>query len=57
MNGLIVIFISFIIAGIVRVILRKKKECIMAKFIPQLVMLTGGLIGAYIFIEGNLSVG
>jgi len=29
----------------------------MAKFIPQLVMLTGGLIGAYIFIEGNLSVG
>ena len=57
MNSLIVILTSFVVAGILRVILRNKKECMMAKFIPQLVMLTGGLISAYIFVEGNWNIG
>lgn len=55
MTGLIVILISFVLAGVVRVILRKKEECMMAKFIPQLIMLSGGLIGAYLFLQDNWS--
>jgi len=56
MLSLIVIIISFLIAAILRVILRSKRDCILAKFIPQLIMLGGGLIGAYLFIQDNWSL-
>lgn len=53
MIGLVVILISFILAGTLRVILKKKTDCVMARFIPQLVMLGGGLLGAYLFLQEN----
>lgn len=55
MTGLIVILLSFLIAAIVRVILKKKNDCTIVKTIPQLIMLGGGLIGAYLFLQDNWS--
>ena len=55
MAGIIVILISFVVAGILRVVLKRMDECMMAKFIPQLIMLCGGLIGAYLFLTDNWS--
>ena len=55
MLGFSVLIGSFILAGVVRVILKKLDECMMASFLPQLIMLVGGIIGAYLFLQDNWS--
>lgn len=53
MSGLLIILISFVLAIIVRKIAMIKNECMMAKFLPQLILLVGGLYGGYVFIAEN----
>jgi len=53
MNGLLIILLSFIISIIVRKVAMMKNECMMAKFLPQLIMLVGCLYGGYVFILEN----
>ena len=53
MEGLLIIIFSFSLAIGVRQIAIKKKECIIAKFLPQAIMILGGLYGGYIFLLGN----
>jgi hypothetical protein len=38
---------------IVRAIARKKEECMIAKFLPQLILMVGGLLGSYLFLIEN----
>jgi len=50
MIGFIVLISSFILAIITRVILRKKDNCLMAKVLPYIIMIFGGVIGSYLYI-------
>lgn len=56
MSGLLIILGSFILAIVVRKLAMMKNECMMAQFLPQLIMLVGGLYGGYIFISHNWSL-
>ena len=50
MVGFIVLVSSFVLAIIIRVILRKKENCVMAKVLPYIIMILGGVIGSYLYI-------
>lgn len=53
MLGITVVLCSFILAIIVRTIARKKEECMIAKFLPQVILIGGGLFGSYLFLLDN----
>lgn len=55
LTGILIIFSSFFLSLAIRALLRKREECTMAKVLPQLIMLIGGMIGAVIFMYDNFN--
>ena len=53
MEGLLILISSFVLSIIVRRIAIKKEECKVAKLLPQLIMILGGLYGGYVFLLEN----
>ena len=53
MEGLLILISSFLLSIIVRKIAIKKEECKIAKLLPQLIMIVGGLYAGYIFLLEN----
>ena len=53
MEALIVLISSFLLSIIVRKIAIKKEECKVAKLLPQLIMIVGGLYAGSIFLVEN----
>jgi len=53
LEALLILISSFILSIIVRRIAIKKEECKIAKFLPQLIMIIGGLYAGYSFLLEN----
>jgi len=53
LEGLLILISSFLLSIIVRKIAIKKEECKIAKLLPQLIMILGGLFGGYLFLLEN----
>ena len=56
MEGLLILISSFILSIVVRKIAIKHEECKVARFLPQVIIIVGGLYGGYIFLLENWSI-
>ena len=56
MEGLLILISSFVLSIIVRKIAIKKEECKIARFLPQVIIILGGLYGGYVFLLENWSM-